>query len=178
MNLGNVVFLACFGVALVLTVVGTPMDIFKANNGGSGCITLWGVKNDCTQSDYTTRVNDLPICDNAKSRLRAGEAFALISIGLEVIGIIVALLGELASIGLMRWVAGGVGILTTGSLLITWGVVAAFWNQSVCDGVPAYKDLNTWNYGSAFGLFVTSFCVVIIGTVIVFVLKPEEKPSQ
>jgi len=177
--IGFLTMIASSAVSLILTVVGTPLAQFKSTVNDS-CITLWGIKTSCTQNDYTIKTADMDsvTCTALTSRLKAGEAFSIISIFFEAVVLTLTIVGFATKQNVLRWVSGALGIFAVAALIITWSPVAAIYNQDIC-GTGALSASGAYNYGAGFGLIVTSFCVMVVGSVAILVLPTgfDEAPA-
>lgn len=169
--LGFLIMIASSAVSLVLTVIGTPLAQIKST-ANDACITMWGLKNTCNDNTYTTRTADLETtyCAAWTSRMKAAEAFAIISIVAEAVTLVLTIVGFLQKQNVMRWVSGALGVFCVTSLVITWGAVAADYQMDVCNRGWSIKDGGNVQLGAGFGLIVTSFCVMVVASVLVLVL--------
>jgi hypothetical protein len=167
--LGFWILIVTSAVALVLAVIAAPTDVYRQQSPGVSCWTLWGLKAQCTDNVYQCRLVDCGFCDELNSRLKAGEAFILIAIVTLAATLLLALMSVIMKMGKMRLVTAAVGFLATASLIIVFAVEANVYLNTYCGS--RVKD--SWNYGSSFGLTITAFGFILIGSAAQLVMKAD-----
>ena len=154
--LGTSVFAFCF------TVMATPIDIFRNT---VSCYTLWGYKADCGTVPYTSLPADWGTCGLVLLRWRFAEAFSIISIFFTFATVVLILLELRTACAplLFRISSIASGGLASASLLIVWGLIVGFYETTYCPTFSRFGETN-YDYGAGFGLFVTAFVLIFIGT--------------
>jgi hypothetical protein len=161
---------SCAAVALVLVVIATPEGVFQEING-TNCITLWGRKEDCNSNNYVCKTNDCGTCSEFTQRMNAAAAFAIISIASLLLTLGMTLLGLTKRLPSMKLISAVFGLGTASFLIIVFALEGSLYNQLLC-GV-SIRNTAVYQYGAGFGLTVTAFCVVLIGSVLQLSLRAD-----
>lgn len=181
-RIGQFILFLSFVVALAVTAVGTGTTIIEPKNPANGHrVSLWYIRYcNAPGSCWEVKGRDLTNCDELKRRFMAGESFAIISIGLALVGVIFSGLDYFgkAPLGVAAVV---VGVLYIGTSLIVWGVIAEMYTTVRCEAPtglglimatppPAFMSdtgsvrfMPTHDLGDGFGLFVSGWASVLVG---------------
>ncbi|RNF18151.1 amastin [Trypanosoma conorhini] len=177
-KLGASVYMLCACIAFVFVCVGTPTAQFRGRGYLHGadvsklsCVSLWGMKNDCTKDTYDLRPGDF-VCPDSASRLKqvfqAGEAFAIISIFVTLASIIAVGYHFFRSSSVVpTMILAVAGVVT---ILIPWACMAAVYNGKMCGSAFRTNWQKQWKYSAAFGLYVAGWCSQVLGTVCLMAL--------
>nr|ACS87855.1 b-amastin [Angomonas deanei] len=180
----------CSCVVFLFIVTSAPVSQFRGKglkvaadgtvSGGSklACITVWGLKNDCSKNNYDVRPADMA-CKKAADLFKVSEAFYIIA---AVCTCLSTVLGGLFFIGIKTKIALYVlSALNVVFTLIPWACMTAIWYQNYCGGSTVVISTETGsaagiaygkqlrdNYKSsaAYGLTIAAWCIQIIGLVL------------
>ncbi|KAG5493074.1 hypothetical protein GH5_01803 [Leishmania sp. Ghana 2012 LV757] len=169
-KIGLILYVILQFIAFLLVLVGTPLDMFRGSGeqviNKKACITLWGFKNDCHSSKYDNRSDELwASCPGRRSRFRAAQAFAVISIFVYGAGCLLGLL-SLYCCYWLRWVCLGLNILGIVTLCITWASMVVVFHDSegdMCHNLDSEAKL-----AAGFALLLTAWCLDIIDILFLF----------
>ncbi|KAH9577562.1 Amastin surface glycoprotein [Trypanosoma melophagium] len=172
-KLGAILYGVVGFIAFLFVLVGTPIDQFRERSqniaGNTPCLTLWGKKEKCYSLKYDIRPADLfRGCDKLVDRFRAAEAFAIISIGVMLVAVILGLV-TCCCCGCLRWVACGLMGLSIVTVCIVWALMANAYNADVggCLYTPLKRSVK---YGAGFALTVTGWCLIFVSLILLNVL--------
>ncbi|KAL7696857.1 Surface protein amastin [Lotmaria passim] len=184
----------CSCIVFLFIVTSAPVSQFRGKglktdangvvSGGSklACVTVWGLKNDCSENNYDYRPADME-CKKAADLFKVAEAFYIIA---AVSTCVATILGGVFFIGIKTKIA--LYVLTALNIvftLIPWAVMTAVWYQDYCDGskvvintenghtagIPYGKQLrDNYKTSAAYGLTIAAFCIQIIGLVLLCVM--------
>ncbi|CAJ1992523.1 amastin-like surface protein [Leishmania donovani] len=158
-NITVIVYVVVQFVAFLLVLVGTPLDIFRERNPSSGvssaCITLFGLKGQCSSLLYTRTTDMLwEECPPRIPRFRLAQGCAIISIfvygGAFMLGFIL-----LFCCSLLRWVCLALNVVGMVTSCIVWAAMARTYNQH--DGETCEPMKTSSRYGAGFALFVVAW---------------------
>lgn len=129
--------------ALLLTVIGTPLEMFVLKNEWRDqiypdltgadkkvCITAWGIKSDCRSARYYSRDFLAAFCFRVRVNFRVIEAFTVMAIIFMAVGMVMGLLSTRQMMG--KGATGAVGAFAMVLAIIPWGVVAGMYYQLPC----------------------------------------------
>lgn len=136
------------------------------------CYTLWGMRNNCWNANYTMRVDDPQIaqCGDIRSRFEAAEAFS-----------IVALFFLLFVLGSSWYKVCGsnnktvttlLAAFTLGSTTVPFAVVTSFYYTSFCN--LTFLTRRFTRFGPGYALTIVSFGLQAIGLILFIALEPEK----
>lgn len=190
----TIIGVALFGIAFVLTVVATPLDVFRARADNTflgdttfrACYSLWGYKKcgaHSTAKHFTmgTTLINLPedgwLCSEHKNVMRAAASFSIISVFFTLVALIV---GALALMEVLSGALAGVcGVFAMTMLLICWACTAGTYHKSCnlrsftsgfvsLSGVHSTK--REYRFGAGMGVMVAAWCLEVIGAVLFFLV--------
>lgn len=155
-------------ITFLFTLVGTPLGQYQAKGSinsiadffNTGCITMWGRKTRCRD---TKNLSYPYACDKDATAMRAARAFAIISIIVTLITLILGFLLALKTVG-VKFIPAIFAIIGMITLLITWTCVAGVFHHK-CMGTKLSK---TYNLSAGFGLIVTAWCLQFINMILAF----------
>ncbi|KEG12145.1 amastin-like surface protein-like protein [Trypanosoma grayi] len=163
-NMWQVLFCVLSFVSFVLTLVATPIDVYR-DRGSSACVTMWGSRRTCGTNEYTP--TDWG-CADRENHIDAARAFSILSIILTFGSFVLGALLIARLFVYKRIIPAVISLGATMTLVLTWGCLAGVYHQKLCDDDPlsgvALRETHT--YGVGFGLFVAAFCVQLITTVV------------
>ncbi|ORC87750.1 amastin-like surface protein-like protein [Trypanosoma theileri] len=153
----------CF-CSFVLSVVATPLDIFR-DRSSSLCLTMWGGRATCSTNEYK------PIdwgCSDRRSHINASRAFSILSILLSCIACILGVLLVFEIFLFRRIVPAVISLGASITLVLTWGCIAGVYNEMLCETEisPGTSLKGTYKYGAGFGIFVAAFCLQFVATIV------------
>jgi hypothetical protein len=184
----------CSCVVFLFIVTSAPVSQFRGRGlktsadgttvGGSklACVTVWGLKNDCSKNDYDHRPTNME-CKKAADLFKVSEAFYIIA---ALSTCVATILGGLFFIGIKTKIA--LYVLTVLNIvftLIPWACMTAIWYQNYCggsnvtislndgsaEGIPYGKQLrDNFKTSAAYGLTIAAFCIQIIGLILLCVM--------
>lgn len=150
-------------VVMLLLVTAAPVAQFKGKGippDGTGslgehgastisCVTVWGVKLDCMQPEYSARTADMD-CATPKKLMQVSEAFYIISVFTAVCIFIVntmALFDYAPKIAVTALCGAN-----TAFSLIPWVCVVAFYKGNYCGGSKVeFDSYHGWPQGVPYG---------------------------
>ncbi|KPA83089.1 putative Surface protein amastin [Leptomonas pyrrhocoris] len=184
----------CSCVVFLFIVTSAPVSQFRGKgltvgtdgvvSGASklACVTVWGLKNDCSKMNYEHRPVDMT-CNQASALFKVSEAFYIIA-ALTTCG--ASLLGGLYFLGIKTKIALYVlTVLNIVFILIPWACMTGVWYQNYCGGstvpistetgsvggIPYGKQLrDNFKTSAAYGLTVSAWCIQIIGLILLCVM--------
>ncbi|ORC86593.1 amastin-like surface protein-like protein [Trypanosoma theileri] len=163
-------------IVFLFVLIATPLEMFRLDVlGGDSCITLWGARK-CSSTKYSSRSFQ---CDRQRNTMRAGAAFAIISIFFTLVCVFMIFLKDTIKIG--SFVAKVCAIVSVCTILIAWATAAGVYHQKMCKillfELPSYKN-DGWKLGAGFGLMVTAWCLQVINAVLCFILWRKEYEEE
>ncbi|KPI88694.1 putative Surface protein amastin [Leptomonas seymouri] len=184
----------CSCVVFLFIVTSAPVSQFRgkgmkadANNVVTGasklaCVTVWGLKNDCSKNNYEYRPADMG-CSKVSSLFKVSEAFYIIA---ALTTCAATVLGGMFFIGFKSKVLLYVlTVLNIAFTLIPWACMTGVWYKDYCGGssvaintengnvagIPYGKQLrDNFKTSAAYGLTVSAFCIQIIGLILLCVM--------
>ncbi|KPA83093.1 amastin-like surface protein-like protein [Leptomonas pyrrhocoris] len=134
------------------------------------CYTLWGMRNNCWNANYTLRVDDPKIaqCPDMRSRFEAAEAFSVIAL-FFLLFVLGASWYKLCGASI-KTVVTLLAAFTLAATIVPFAVVTAFYHTSFCN-----LDFLTHKYtrfGAGYALTTTSFCIQTVGLILFIFLEP------
>ncbi|KAK7196205.1 Amastin surface glycoprotein [Novymonas esmeraldas] len=169
---GNVFLaIACLvleAIVFILTVVGTPIDVFRSRGPASAsvhvCYSMWGVK-EC--GNHKTNPINAPYkgfpSSGIEKTMNAASAFAIISIFLTLVALVLTVLLVFKCI--FRVIPGIFSVLAFVTLLVCWACMAGAYNKNYGAGL---RIKTGYTYVGGFGLIVTAWCVQTVEMILVF----------
>lgn len=181
----------CSCVVFLFIVTSAPVSQFRGRGvtvsadgvakGSSklACVTVWGLKNDCSKNNYDYRPANMGGCKKAEALFKVSEAFYIIA---AVSTCLATVLGGLFFIGMKTKIA--LYVLTALNIvftLIPWACMTAVWYQDYCggssvlissedgttSGIPYGKQLrDNFKTSAAYGLTIAAFCIQVIGLIL------------
>ena len=168
MELKSIVFIAIGGLAILMSILGLPLPFMKK---GDQCLTVFGYKADCSQSDYTLKTADLT-CEDSKKRLQATTSFHFIGLIAMAVAMACCLIGTcMIRKAFFRWICIIGCIAAFVCFLINVAIEADFYNNKQC-GQTAYKDQD-WKLTSGFAFIVIAWISSAVCAVMMFAFPPE-----
>ena len=163
------------GTASALTVifctVAAPLG-FLQSSSGDYCLTFWGFKANCRSVGYTQSIQDLGFgCDDLRAKLRALGPLCVAAIGLAFVTLDCVAVGITYRVDKMKLPLIATAYLTLGCLTACWALMTTIETREVCSGL-VMRDAG-WAYSDAFALVVTSFCLMLCGSVFITIMKVE-----
>lgn len=184
----------CSCIVFLFVVTSAPVSQFRgkglktdSNNvttGGSklSCVTVWGVKNDCSKNNYDHRPADMA-CKDAANLFKVSEAFYIIA---AVSTCAATVLGGIFFIGFRTKIAVYVlAVLNIVFVLIPWACMTAVWYKNYCDGsnvmispengsaygIPYGKQLrDNYKTSAAYGLTIAAWGIQVIGLILLIAM--------
>ncbi|KPA76234.1 amastin-like surface protein-like protein [Leptomonas pyrrhocoris] len=160
-------------IVFFLCVIGTPIDVYKSkvNTSPRLCYSMWGYKR-C--GAHKANPDKLPNkgfpTSNIRSTMNAAAAFAIISIFLALVSMIMSVL--LVCKCLSRIIPGVFSVIAFITTLIVWacqaGVYYKKYSVSSFGVETKIKIKDGFNYAGSFGLFVAAWCLQTIEMILVF----------
>ncbi|TPP49064.1 Amastin surface glycofamily protein [Leishmania donovani] len=147
--------------AFLLVLVGTPIDMFRANDtsriGNTPCLTLWGGKDKCYSTIYNVKSDDLwANCPDRRLQFRVAQALAVISIVVYGLAFILGFIA-LCCCFCLRWVCLTLNILGFGTLGVVWALmVVAYYKDG---GRDCARENLDHQFGAGFILLVVAWCL-------------------
>jgi hypothetical protein len=135
------------------------------------CYTLWGLRNNCWNANYTERVNDPKIskCPDIRSRFEAAEAFSVV--GLFSLLIVFGSSWYKICGSNIKTIVTLLAAFTLGATTVPFAVVTSFYYTSFCN--LDFLTRKYTRYGAGYALTATSFCIQAVGLLLFIVLEPE-----
>nr|ACS87856.1 b-amastin [Angomonas deanei] len=135
------------------------------------CYTLWGLRNNCWNANYTLRVDDPAIaqCGDIRSRFEAAEAFSVVAL-FSLLFVLGASWYKLCGSNI-KTVVTLLAAFTLGSTTVPFAVVTSFYYTAFCN-LDFLTRRNT-RYGAGYALTVTSFSIQAVGLILFLFLEPE-----
>lgn len=183
------VHMLCVCIVFIFLVTSAPISQFKGKgvlkSGASKvtCVTVWGLKNDCSNNGYDYQISSLN-CDKPKQLMQAAEAFYIISV---VVSLIEFILAGMFFIGFRTRIALIVlAVLEIGLALIPWVMMTVVWTNNFCDdiavpmnatdgkvtGIPVGKQLrDNFKRSAGYGLTITAWGLQIISVAVLLLIK-------
>lgn len=182
-HIGAVILCVTSFLAVTFLACGTPLGMLMLRSWDESypqypgvlfdrpCYTLWGMRNNCWNANYTMRVDDPQIaqCGDIRSRFEAAEAFS-----------VTALFFLLFVLGSSWYKICGshnktittlLAAFTLGSTTVPFAVVTSFYYTSFCD--LTFLTHRFTRYGPGYALTVTSFALQAVGLILFIALEPE-----
>lgn len=135
------------------------------------CYTLWGLRNNCWNANYTLRVDDEQIaqCPDMRSRFEAAEAFS-------VVGLFFLLFTFGASWykicgSNIKTIVTLLAAFTLGSTTVPFAVVTSFYYTAFCN--LDFLTHRFTRFGAGYALTVASFGLQAIGLILFIGLERE-----
>lgn len=141
--IGLIVFTVLQFIALLFTVIATPISMFKLNdewrdkvypslagNSKSICVTAWGMKLGCNTASYYNRDFTHTFCERVRLDFKIVEAFCLMCIFFMFVGLIMGVLSILQKVG--KGPTAAIGTTAMVFSIIPWGVLAGMYHQQPC----------------------------------------------
>jgi len=162
----GLLFTIAIAISLLFSIVGSATNFATYDhNQNELTVGLWQLQNFTVTPlfEYTTEtsIGDIP-CDDLKQRIRAGEAFSILSCAFLFFALAISCLRFLYAN--LRIVGSAVGFFGSICQLITWGIGATLYNQSFC-GQGSLRS-NGYNIGVGLGLYVAGWCLTTVIVVI------------
>ncbi|KAL7696856.1 surface protein amastin [Lotmaria passim] len=185
--------LLCSSIVFLFLITSAPISQFRgkgiktASDGTTSgvsklsCVSVWGLKNDCSVNDYTYRPASMN-CARGKQLFQAAEAFYIISV---IVSLLATILGGVYFIGIrMKVLLMALAVAEAVFSLIPWACMTGVWYASFCnssevtvdtlgkpDGIPYGKLLrNGFSTSAGYGLTVAAWCIQMISVLLLFVL--------
>lgn len=160
-----VVCLVIEAIVFVLTVVATPLDVFRSKTNANriyGTFSMWGAKR-CggLKTVSGLKYKGFGTSSNEKT-MNAAAAFAIISIFTTLVALVLTVL--LVCKCIFRVIPGIFSAISFITLLVSWACMAGVFHMKV-DGVRLFSE---YKLASAFGLMVAAWCLQTIEMVLVF----------
>ncbi|KPI90437.1 amastin-like surface protein-like protein [Leptomonas seymouri] len=135
------------------------------------CYTLWGMRNNCWNANYTLRVDDPQIarCPDIRSRFEAAEAFSVIAL-FFLLFVLGASWYKLCGSNI-KTIVTLLAVFTLGSTTVPFAVVTSFYYTSFCN--LDFLTHRYTRYGAGYALTVTSFCLQVVGLILFIALEPR-----
>ncbi|CAG9582042.1 putative amastin-like surface protein [Leishmania major strain Friedlin] len=179
-----VVYVVVQFVALLLVLVGTPVDMFRMPSTGfdTSCITLWGERFTCTSSGYFSYIDEtFHNCPQRLTHFRIAQAFAIISIFVYFAAFVMGLV-LLYGCTIHRWVCLALNIVGAVTLFIVWAAMVVTYNKGESPRCPPLKEVSY--YAAGFVLFLLAWILDILNMIILLLpctvpaTKANEKPES
>ncbi|CAG9578271.1 putative surface protein amastin [Leishmania major strain Friedlin] len=178
----------CSCIVFMFLVTSAPISQFRGrgmNVGGASklsCVTVWGLKNDCTANNYDYRPTSIG-CARSKQLFQVSEAFYIVAV---IVSFLSCLMSGLYFMGIKAKVLLVLlAVLEVGFALIPWVCMTAVWHGNYCggstvkintssgkaDGVPLGSVLReSFKASAGYGLTVAAWCTQVIGLVLLIIM--------
>lgn len=185
--------LVCSAIVFLFLITSAPISQFRGKglkaSGNStigaskmSCISVWGLKNDCSMNDYSYRPGDMK-CARGKQLFQAAEAFYIIAV---IVSLLASIMGGLYFMGIRLKIL--LIVLAIGELLfslIPWACMTGVWYANFCDssevvvnrtlgkpeGIPYGKLLrDDFSTSAGYGLTIAAWCIQLVGTILLFAM--------
>ena len=135
------------------------------------CYTLWGMRNNCWNANYTVRIDDPVIksCPAMRRRFEAAEAFIVVALFLLLFVFGASWLKICGSN--IKTIVTLLAVFTLGCTIVPFAVVTSFYYTSYCN--KSFLTHRNTRYGAGYALTVTSFCIQCVGLILFLALEPE-----
>ncbi|KPA83087.1 putative surface protein amastin [Leptomonas pyrrhocoris] len=186
--------LVCSTIVFLFLITSAPISQFRGKgiktaadgtvSGASkmSCLTVWGLKNDCSINDYHFRPASMT-CARGKQLFQASEAFYIISV---IVSLVSSIMGGLYFMGIrMKVLLMVLAVAEVVFALIPWACMTGVWYASFCnssevtvdrtigkpDGIPYGKLLRQdFETSAGYGLTIAAWCIQLAGMIFLFVL--------
>jgi len=152
---GQLIYTVFIAVSFIIFVIATPLPFFEDSQNE---YTLWGAR---PIHGSLTRWSNVNICNHFKNNVHVAAAFSIITIFFSFLATIIAFVHVGYGVN-NKLVASFLALLVVASSLITWGIIADFYNRAYCGGESLQHF--TW-YAEGFALFVTGFTLSAVGLI-------------
>lgn len=173
------VFVIVQFVAVALTVIGTPIDMFRPKDSDyksdTYCITLWGTKEKCFSTTYNSKTKEFwEPCTVRKSRFVAAQVCAIITIATFFLSLILALV-QCCCCLCCKFVCMLLNIVGVVTGIVVFALMLDSWNNTRgpgviprCVAIKRYSKVNEvpMKIGAGLVLFIVS---VALGFVNIFI---------
>jgi len=138
--------------------------------GNTPCVTLWGLKESCYSTSIAMKPDQMfGSCNDRLDRFKAAEAFAIISCVVFAAALLFAVV-LVCCCPCLKWICLILNIVGVVTACVVWACMADAYNKTRGDLFCAAFKTTGYKYGAGFGLFVTGWCLGIVG--IVCILLP------
>lgn len=140
------------------------------------CYTLWGLRNNCWNANYTLRVDDPVIaqCPDMRSRFEAAEAFSVVAL-FFLLFVFGASWYKICGSNI-KTIVTLLAAFTLGATTVPFAVVTAFYYTSFCN--LTFLTHRFTRYGAGYALTVTSFSIQAVGLILFIFLEKEIVEKQ
>ena len=160
-------FATIIGIAFLFCIVGSATSFASFNlNNVQAEVGLWQITQSTPTSTAEISIGDLT-CSDYKERIRAGEAFSILSCIFLFVSFLLAV--SRFHKPSLRIPASGVALFGSICQLITWGVGATIYNTGFCGN--ASLRASGYTIGPGLALYVTAWCITLVISIVNIVLE-------
>ena len=163
----GLLFAAIIFVALIFSIVGSATSFANFNlNNVQADVGLWQITQSTLTSTVEISIGDLT-CSDYKERIRAGEAFSILSCIFLFVSFLLAV--SRFHKPSLRIPASGVALFGSICQLITWGVGATIYNTGFCGN--ASLRASGYTIGPGLALYVTAWCITLVISIVNIIVE-------
>lgn len=168
-SIGVLLFAIFIFAAFVLCLAGMTLGMMD-KRGGKDCISIWGYKPKCLGSwfrhiDFDNFEGSGRECKKGDSLMQGAQAFSVMCLigGFMTTAVALLELFHFAELAVVACIISSISMIST---LVVWATMLAYYWSNLC-GLVVYAD--EYRIGNGLILFITAWCLQIVGTFILMV---------